>query len=406
MIIPGEIIPAQELAARHERCRALLAQHCPEAGGLLVFSRVSIYYLSGTLANGVLWLPLEGEPVLLARKGLERARMESSLSRLAPFRSYGELTKNLEEQGSPLSRTVAAEKSVLPWSLAELLTTRLPDLRFIAGDAVLSWAKAVKTPWELQKMRSAGDRQRRAYDLLSARIRPGMNERQIGIILWEIFFSLGFTGPTRMSGFGEEEFLGHIAAGESGNSPSHYNGPLGLMGAHPAVPFMGNEQVVWEKNTPLGVDTVFTFEGYNSDKTQTYFAGSPASLPEEARKAQDLCMEIEAAVAGRLRPGVTPAELYALSLQMAGQGGYARGYMGMGGNCVPFLGHGIGLAIDEWPVLASRFESPLEVGMTIALEPKVGLPGFGMVGTENTYEVTENGGVCLSGATDGIIFIE
>jgi Xaa-Pro aminopeptidase len=177
------------------------------------------------------------------------------------------------------------------------------------------------------------------------------------------------------------------------------------MGAHPSAPFMGNERVIWENNAPLGVDTGFTFEGYNSDKTQVYFAGSAATLPAKARAAQDVCMEIDAAIVEKLRPGAIPAELYDYSVSLAEKAGIAEGYMGLDGNRVPFVGHGIGLAIDEWPVLAPRFESPLEAGMTIALEPKIGIRGFGMVGTENTSEVTDHGGVCLNGPSRDIVFI-
>jgi Xaa-Pro aminopeptidase len=91
---------------------------------------------------------------------------------------------------------------------------------------------------------------------------------------------------------------------------------------------------------------------------------------------------------------------------MAEKAGFAEGFMGLGGNKVPFLGHGIGLCIDEWPVLARRFDKPLEAGMTLAIEPKIGLPGFGMVGTENTWEVTDNEAVCLSGGIRDFVCVE
>ena len=80
--------------------------------------------------------------------------------------------------------------------------------------------------------------------------------------------------------------------------------------------------------------------------------------------------------------------------------------MGLGDNRVPFLGHGIGLTIDERPVVANGFDRPLEEGMTLALEPKIGIPGFGMVGLENTFEVGPEGGRCLTGGDTGILFLD
>ncbi len=409
MFFAGEIIPFEELAHRHAKCRMLLAQHCPEAGGLLVVSRIAIYYLTGTLANGIFWLPLEGKPVLLVRKGLERVALEcphENLLATTTLRSYGELAKKIAAYGNPLPSVIAAEKTALPWHLAEMLMSRMPEQRFITGDTVLARARAVKTPWELTKMRQAGSMHHTAvHTLLPSRLQPGMSERDISLLVWELFFSLGAAGPARMSNFGEEVFLGHVSAGDIGNYPSHYNGPLGLMGTHPATPFMGNAKAIWHKNAPLAIDTCFTFEGYNTDKTQLYFSGSQEAMPVAAAKAHQLCLDIEQTVAEQLCVGAIPEKLYALAISMADKAGFTNEFMGAGGNQVPFLGHGIGLAVDEWPVLALRFSEPLQAGMTIALEPKIGIPGFGMVGSENTYEVTEKGGVCISGNMDSCVYI-
>ena len=56
-----------------------------------------------------------------------------------------------------------------------------------------------------------------------------------------------------------------------------------------------------------------------------------------------------------------------------------------------FLAHSIGLVMDEPPVIARGFRAPLQAGMTFACEPKIAIPGVGVVGTENTYEVMPSG---------------
>lgn len=80
--------------------------------------------------------------------------------------------------------------------------------------------------------------------------------------------------------------------------------------------------------------------------------------------------------------------------------------MGFGNRHVKFLGHGIGLNIDEYPVLAKGFKEPLKENMVIALEPKKGIEGVGMVGIENTFIVTPEGGRCISGKNPGLILVE
>ena len=273
MFLAGELLPDGERLARQARCRNLLAERLPEAGGLILFSRLNIYYLTGTLANGLLWLPLAGEPLLLIRKGLERCRLESPETRAALFRSYSDIAGLCEEAASPLSRVAAAEMSALPWSLSVMLQTRLPGIRFVPDEQIMLTARVVKTPWELAKMRVCGERHHKClYELLSGKLRVGMNEREIAHLVWRVFFEQGHCGMLRMGNYGEEVFLGHVAAGENGNYPSHYNGPLGLKGEHPAAPFMGHGNSAWRKHDVLMLDAGFGFEGYNTDKTQMYWS--------------------------------------------------------------------------------------------------------------------------------------
>jgi Xaa-Pro aminopeptidase len=404
-----ERLPEHEMRARQAAVRRLLAATAPEAGGLLVFSRLAIYYLTGSWANGLLWLPLAGEAVLLCRKGRERAVLESPLPQEAilGFRSFGDIAPLCDKAGSPLSPVCAAEQAGLPWNLAQLLTSRLPGTTFVSGDAALAMGQASKSEWELAKMRLCGARHNTGLaELTPERIRPGMTEREITKVCFDAYFELGHQGHLRMGSYGEEIFLGHTSVGDSANYPSVFNGPVGLRGAHPALPFFGYAGTVWKKGQLLTIDNGFSLEGYSTDKTQVFFAGKASDIPETARRGHDLCVAVQQAVAERLKPGAIPSELYALSLSMAEEAGLSEGFMGLGGNQVRFLGHGIGLTIDGWPVLAKGFDMPLAAGMTLALEPKFGIPDMGMVGVENTFEVTEQGGKCLTGEDYAIICID
>lgn len=400
-------IPAEELALRHNRCRGLLAKLCPQAGGLMVFNPLATYYLSGTLGKDMLWLPLEGEPMLFARKGFERAQLESSLEIILPFRSYRDIGALIAEHGAALPPVVAVEKSALTWFLAETFTKAFPGTRLIAGDAVMLQTRSRKTPWELDIIREAA----RRHNLVvrsdfPAVISAGMTEKALARVLLNLCFDRGHSGHIRMAAHNEENYFGHVSAGVSGNYPTYFNGALGVRGQNPSAPFMGSDDIIWEKNTLLTVDPGFVFNGYNSDISQVFFSGAAGDIPDAVKKAHQACMDIENAVAAMLRPGAIPSALYNHALRMADAAGYAKEFMGAGANQVPFLGHGIGLAVDEWPVLANKFDEPLEAGMTIAIEPKIGLPGYGMVGNENTYEITEGPAIALTSDAKSIICVE
>lgn len=402
MLQPIETLPLGEVSTRISNCQRYLRELHPEASGLLLSNRVNIYYCTGTFANGYLWLPQEGDPTLFVRKALDRAQTESPHIKARAFRSFGTLANFFTEQGfSP--EAIALENNTIPYDIVLRLQSKLPKTRFLAGDMVLTKARAVKSSWELQKMRQAGLVHEKAMmNYLPQHMTLGMSERAIGIALYTFFLNNGYVGPTRMGGFAQELFIGNVTVGMNGDYPNSFNGPQGNMGAHPATPY-GGGTAVWQKNTLLTIDAGYTFQGYNTDKTTVYFGGKKQDIPQQVLDAHQCCCEIEQAIAERLRPGAIPATLYELSLTMANACGFSEGFMGLGNNKVPFLGHGIGLVVDEWPVIAHRFELPLEMNMTLAIEPKITVPGYGMVGTENTYIVTESGGESLTGKPSPLI---
>jgi Xaa-Pro aminopeptidase len=306
-----------------------------------------------------------------------------------------------------MGKIAAAEMNGLSWMLGSSLMKYLAGREFVSGDKVLSIARSRKTTWELERIRIAGQKHKRCLvDLLPGLLKRGMSEMEIAHSISQLFFGQGHHGILRMETYGEEVYLGQISIGESGNYPSVFNGALGLRGVHPAVPHMGSKHVHWEENMPLSVDNGFTHEGYQTDKTQVYWLGAPAAISAPVRAAFDCCVEIQSLVSRQLKPGVRPSELWQQSLEHATKKGFENGFMGLAGNKVGFVGHGIGLAIDEYPAIADGFDLPLEEGMTLAIEPKIGISGTGMVGLENTFEVTPGGGKCLTGENYEIICID
>ncbi len=113
-------------------------------------------------------------------------------------------------------------------------------------------------------------------------------------------------------------------------------------------------------------------------------------------------MEIQDEIAVMLKPGEVPAEIYNAVMTKLDQD-FAENFMGYGSRRVKFLGHGIGLVIDEQPVISEGFYEPLEEGMAFAVEPKRGIQDIGMVGIENTFLVTPKGGRRITGDNPGLI---
>ena len=399
-------ITAQELASRQDRCRKLLHQYIPQAQGILVFSRLNIYYFSGSFANGVFWLPITGESILFCRRGDERAKIESPINHIYSFKSYKDLKTIFNDLGYSLPKIVAAEMNGLSWALSNNLTKHLPAQLFVPADKIIGMCRAKKSEWELSKIREAGSKHNKCLTkLLPPFLHNGISELEISHKISELFFSEGHLGILRMENYGEEVFLGHISVGDSANYPSVFNGPVGLKGVHPASPYMGSAEVKWTAGKPLTIDNGFNLAGYITDKTQVYWLGENNNMPINAIKAHNFCIDLQNEIAELLRPGTLPSEIWSHCLAKAERSEWRDGFMGWGKNKVFFVGHGIGLAIDEYPALAKGFDLPLVEGMTLAVEPKIGIPGFGMVGVENTFEVTTEGGKCLTGEEYDIVTV-
>jgi Xaa-Pro aminopeptidase len=196
--------------------------------------------------------------------------------------------------------------------------------------------------------------------------------------------------------------VGQIGFGENSIYPTSFNGPGGCLGLSPAAPVLGSRERKLRPGDLVFVDAGCCVEGYSTDKTMVYVFGRP--LPDEAVAVHRRCVEIERRLAEQLKPGAIPSEIYATIMADLSPE-FVENFMGYGNRRVNFLGHGVGLQIDETPVIAEGFDEPLAAGMVLALEPKKGVPGVGMVGTENTFVVTPAGGKSLTGTSPGLILV-
>ena len=135
------------------------------------------------------------------------------------------------------------------------------------------------------------------------------------------------------------------------------------------------------------IDICGGYAGYIADGSRTYSLG-PVS--QQMRETYEYIVELNTWIESQLRPGNIPSQIYQNILDRIAKTSFAAHFMGAGENQVRFVAHSVGLELDEIPVIAPKFDTPLEAGVVLAVEPKVFYPGLGGVGVENTYLVTEN----------------
>ena len=393
------LVPAQEIAQRVSRLQSLLQEGPMD--GALILDPLNMYYYTGTMQQGVLFVPTEGEPVFLVRRSFERAQQETPLKRVLFLKGFSQLQAMLADLGLQTSILGVAE-TTLSVSVFKTLTNAFPGGTFTDISALLGMIRAKKSDYEVGLIRKAGARHKMVYDAIPSLICEGITEWELGAEIHKQMMALGYTGIMRLAAFGAEMFMGIVSFGESGNYPTASVGPGGLTGLSPAFPLLGGTKKL-SKGEPIFIDTGFGYEGYFTDKTRVFSLGTP---PASALDAHQVCLDIQEAVRSRLKPGAIPAQIYEeVFNKIVYPHGFEKHFMGFGSNQVPFLGHGIGLAIDEFPAIAGKVQSPLEANMVIALEPKKGLEGIGLVGVENTFLVTDEGGENLTPGPDGITIV-
>lgn len=311
--------------------------------------------------------------------------------------SFRDAAKNIRW----LPDTIYLETEVVPLALYQRFQKHFPFKNVRSVDSQICAVRAVKSEYELSLTRKAGRiHQHVLEDIVPEMLREGMSEVDLATELFSVMVEEGHDELCRFGMFDAEMFLGNVCFGESSIYPSYFNGPRGSYGMSPAVPLVGSRDRKLRKGDLVFIDAGCGIEGYNTDKTTTYMFGPP--LPQYAIDIHNKCVDVQNEIAAMLKPGAIPSEIYNTIMNSLDEE-FLQNFMGFGKHKAKFLSHGIGLQIDETPVIAEGFDEPLQEGMVLALEPKRGIENIGMVGIENTFIVTAKGGECITGDNPGLI---
>ena len=390
-------VPFDELQNRMVNFRSRMDLLEPNWKIAVIFSKINIYYFTGTMQEGMLIISKDNEAVFWARRSYDRAIAESLFPIIKPMESFKDAAATIQK----LPDTVFIETEFVPLAMYQRFLKYFPFSNFKPIDMQIAAIRSVKSAYELDLMKQSGKIHAHVLEsLVPSMLQEGMSEVDLAVELYAAMIKEGHHGVARFGMFDTEILVGHIAFGESSIYPTSFNGPGGNYGMSPAVPMLGNRERKLIKGDLVFIDVGCGVDGYHTDKTCTYMFGK--RLPEIAIENHKKCVEIQFQIASMLKVGAVPSEIYnnvmnSLSTE------FLENFMGYGKRQVKFLGHGIGLTIDEIPVIAKGFDEPFSEGVVLAVEPKKGIKNIGMVGIENTFMVTPNGGKCITGDNPGLI---
>ncbi|NLW88283.1 MAG: aminopeptidase P family protein [Clostridiaceae bacterium] len=379
--------------------RRILSGVYPEYDTVLIIGRVNQYYYTGTMQDGILVLRKDGSMFFFVRKSYERAKIESPFEPIIRISTYRDILAFLPED---LGK-VCVETEAVPVAMLDRIRKYFRMDGILPLDRVIATQRAVKGSEELGMIHESG---RRHADIMEhtvpAILREGMSETDFAAELYAEMIKKGHHGVSRFSMFQMEIIIGQFGFGETSLYPTNFDGPGGMKGMSPVVPILGDRERILKKGDMVFVDVGFGYMGYHSDKTQVYsFGAEPSDLAVRTHRA---CIDVMNQVVSGIRPGAIPADIYISSTANLPEE-LSEHFMGYNGEKVKFLGHGVGLFVDELPIIAGGYKEPLRENMVIAIEPKCGIEGVGTVGVEETYVVTKNGAECLTGGPKDIVTV-
>lgn len=368
-----------ELKTRRDKIRMLMAQQNIDAA--LITCNVNLLYTYGRVISGYLYLPLHSPAQIFIKR-------PSNITgeQVFAIRKPEQIIDILKENGLPIPQKLMLEGDELPYTEYNRLASIFPDTEVVNGTPLIREARSIKTHLEVETFRRSGAAHAKAYNQIPSVYRPGMTDLEFSIEIERLMRLQGCLGIFRVFGRSMEIFMGSVLTGDNAAYPSPYDFALGGEGLDPALPGGLNKTPLKEGQSVM-VDLGGNFNGYMCDMSRVFSIGK---LSEEAYAAHQVCLDIQKKISSMAKPGIACEDLYNTAIAMATQAGFADKFMGIDQQA-KFIGHGIGLEINEAPVLAPRIKQVLEVGMVFALEPKIVIPGVGPVGIENTWTVTNDG---------------
>ena len=338
--------------------------------GVLIHKPSNIFYLSGYTGEGLLAAgegfraivtdfryteqaerQAPGFEVLMVEKGVSHAKLAAKL-----FAEHG-------------VKAVWYEDDQVTVKDFEKLKKDIPGVEFSPLDGAPEKVRRIKDEKELKLIEEACDISCKALDTVLGKIKPGMTEKQLQLLLDYTMLELGGDSLA---------FNTIVASGVNGSLPH-------------AIP--SDKKI--EKGDMITLDFGAKKGGYCADMTRTIALGQPSA---EMKKIYDTVLLAQETCEAMLAPGKICFDIDSEAHRIIDAAGYA-GRFGHG------LGHSVGIDIHEEPRLSQMCHDVLEPGITITVEPGIYVPGLGGVRIENTCVVTETGGRTLVHAQKALLIL-
>ncbi|MEG0770859.1 MAG: M24 family metallopeptidase [Clostridia bacterium] len=359
---------------------------------VIICSNVNLLYVFGEIFNGYGIITATGKNILLTKSEIKNA---------VYFNKPKEIIEIARENGLEIDNTICFDDEFMTASDYLFLSSCFKDYIISTNTKIFRLARMIKTDFEVEQILFSAKTNDRVYKEIPNFYKKHMTDIELQVAIESYSRSLGHLGIFRTFGGKMECFMGSLLAGDNASSPSPFDFALGGKGSSVSLPIgaSGNEIL---PNQTIMVDLSGNVNGYLSDMSRTFYIGT---LPNIAYKAYEVSEEIHHKCCELMEKKAPCSELWNVSLEIAEKNNLTKYFMG-NKKQAKFVGHGLGLEINELPVLTAKDTTLLQNGMVIALEPKFAIPGVGAIGNEDTYLICKSGYIRLTAASRELIKLD
>jgi Xaa-Pro aminopeptidase len=370
---------------RLEKLRAKMQEN--NVNCVLIFGSRNVYYFSGTSQHGCLLVPLDDDPILFVRVNIEIAKKESCIKNMLELKDTSNIGDILSELSLDKGR-IGIEEKLISFALYKKINGILPKVNFLDMTNDFYELRMIKDREEIEQTRKAAGFTNVCHKRAKEIVTAGMQENELAAEIEYAMRKAGNEGFIFHRRWGASMFHGMLASGPDIATISGYGAfTITGKGLSPAYPYGASHRKI-RKGEAVVIDYVGCAGGYHCDETRTYVVG------KAERKIQDIfniLKKIEESTFETIRPGVSVSKIYDSARKAIEHTKYKNNFMGFGKYVGRYVGHGLGLEIDEPPIIEPNNQTSVRAGMVLALEPKIMIPKYGGAALEDTVVVTENG---------------
>lgn len=352
----------------------------------ILFDSRDVYYYAGTGVYSSLVIPLEREPILLVQINSERGRRESWVGDVRDsigFKTVKELWKELDIASS----IVGVEKDILPVNYFENMANAVPSTKFVDISPLILRQRSIKTKKEIELIKRAAEISNNSLEAIKRILKFGMTEIELEIEIEAIKRKMGHERMWERTWPRRGNSANGIVSGSNLSIISGYWIAMEGSGPSRSMPYGASNKRI-HKGDLVDINHGTVYQGYHSDEARMFIVGK---VNKKQSKLYDIVLEALNITIESIRPGIKASDIYKVAKRKVDDFGYSEFFMGYNQYSIEYVGHGVGLEINEFPFIGPKNNEMLKPGMVFALEPKLIFPGVTGIDLEDTIAVTEEG---------------